>query len=77
MTGAACPTTDLICSTSTVPYGCWQTIRCTTPAPFCAALPAGCTSCSCLPADVCQGHGTCMYVNVGVDPADRYVSCGG
>jgi len=47
--------------------GC-QPPPCTPPAPYCLAVPASCgtsVTCSCLPANVCQGGGACVLVSGG------------
>jgi hypothetical protein len=44
--------------------------RCTDPPPFCIDIPAACGTmpkCSCLPGDVCQGHGGCGFISNGKD----------
>jgi hypothetical protein len=47
--------------------GC-QPPPCTPPAPYCFSIPASCGStltCSCLPANVCQGGGACGLISAG------------
>src|SRR5436190_1245527 len=41
---------------------------CTPPAPYCFTVPASCgttVTCSCLPANVCQGGGSCGLISGG------------
>ena len=54
--------------------GCVPPSSCTPQSPFCADVPASCggrPSCTCLPADVCKGNGSCGSVYTSGD-----VMCG-
>jgi hypothetical protein len=76
-TGAACGPGQMMCVPAKGGTGCQVPLRCSSPAPFCIDRPTGCTQCNCLPANVCQGHGQCTNVYVGIDADSTYVVCDG
>jgi hypothetical protein len=74
-TGAACGPGQTTCTPPGGGVGCAIPIRCTSPAPYCVDVPAQCPpfaapACSCLPADVCKGHGQCTQVLGGTVTCD-------
>jgi hypothetical protein len=67
--GGQCPTGwtyRAVCSTIPVPGPGCEEPPCTPPSPYCFTRPSSCgatPTCSCLPANVCQGGGACGFIN--------------